>query len=160
MFRSKGDIDDTTMVKFEKKKGHEGQPGQQAHGGPHQVQPMQEDAPQHLPLHPMMHDYICGMANWAQATSAQLYVDNPYFGAELSLAAHQHRQRPLQSNAFERFGTEENMEHYFVDQRGRAQVREQRVRDNYVCGKTASEQRANDFYADIQGHSEDTEDEQ
>jgi len=71
---------------------------------------MQEDAPQHPPLHPMMHDCICGMANWAQDTSSQMYVDGPYFGAELSLAADQHRQRPLQSNVFERFGTEEIME--------------------------------------------------
>jgi hypothetical protein len=31
MLKSKGDIDDTAMTKFEKKKGHEGQPGQQAH---------------------------------------------------------------------------------------------------------------------------------
>jgi hypothetical protein len=161
MLKSKGDIDDTAIVKFEKKKGHEGPPVQQARGGPSQAQPMQEDAPQHPPLHPMMLDYICGMANWAQDTSSQLYVDNPYFGAELSLAADQHRQRPLQRNAFDRFGTEANMEDYFMDQRRRAGEREGRVRADFVRGKAASEQRANEFFAGLQGDLEATdEDEQ
>jgi len=52
---------------------------------------MQEDAPQYPPLYPMMHVYICGMANWASDTSSQLYVDGPNFGAELSLAVDPHR---------------------------------------------------------------------
>jgi len=82
MFKSKGDIDDTTMVKFEKKKGREGQPVQRARGEPSQAQPMQEDAPQYPPIHPMMLDYLGGMACWAQDTSSQLYMDDPYFGAE------------------------------------------------------------------------------
>jgi hypothetical protein len=34
MFKSKGDIDDTAMVKFVRKKGREGPPVQQARGGP------------------------------------------------------------------------------------------------------------------------------
>lgn len=72
----------------------------------------------------MMHDYIYWIVNLAQDTSTQLYVDNPCFGPEL-LAT--------DSNAFQRFETEENMESYFVvDQRGRSQVREQRVRDDYA----------------------------
>lgn len=149
MFNSKGDIDDTAMTKFERELARQGR------REPQQVQPMQEDVPQHPPLHPMLHDYICGMANWAQDTSSELYVNGPYFGAELSLAADQHRQMPLQGNAFERFGTEEAMETYFVDQRGRAQAREQRVRADYARGKAASEQRASQFYADIEGNSED-----
>jgi hypothetical protein len=120
MFKSKGKIDDTAMVKFEKKKGREGQQEHQADAGPSQAQPMQEDMPQHPPLHPMMLDYISGMANWAQDTSSQLYVDSPFFGAELSLAADQQRQRPLQSNAYQRFGTEDTMENYFIEQRRRA----------------------------------------
>jgi len=160
MFKSKGDIDDTTMVKFEKKKGHEDQEGQPTHGRSHTAQPMHEDAPQHSPLHSMMHDYICGMANWTQDTSSQLYVYDPYFGVELSLAADQHRQRPLQSNSFERFGTEELMENYFVDHRRRAQDSEQQVRTDYTRGRQASEQHTNDFYAGIQGHSEDTEEDE
>lgn len=124
MLKSKGDINDTAMVKFEKKKGREGPLVQRERGGPSQAQPMQEDARQHQPLHPMMLDYLGGMACWAQDTSSQLYVDGPYFGAELSLAADQHRQRSLQSNAFDRFDTEANMEDYFREQRRRAGERE------------------------------------
>ncbi|KEH41533.1 hypothetical protein MTR_1g052090 [Medicago truncatula] len=149
MFNSKGAIDDTAMTKFERESARQGR------HAPQQVQPMQEDAPQHPPLHPMLQDYICGMANWAQDTSSELYLDGPYFGAELSLAADQHRQMPLQGNAFERFGNEEAMENYFVNQRERAQARERRARADYACGKTGSEQRASQFYANIEGSSED-----
>lgn len=85
MFNSKGAIDDTAMTKFER------EPARQGRREPQHVQPMQEDAPQHPPLHPMVHDYICGMSNWARDTSSEIYVDGPYFGAELSLVVDQHR---------------------------------------------------------------------
>jgi len=49
------------------------------------------------------------------------------------------------------------MENYFVDQRGRARDREQRVRADYVRGRQASEQRVDAAY---EGHSEDTEDDE
>jgi hypothetical protein len=161
MLKSKGAIDDTAMVKFEKKKGREGPPVQRERGGPSQAQPMQEDAPQYPPLHPMMLDYLGGMACWAQDTSSQLYVDGPYFGAELSLAADQHRQRSLQSNTFDRFGTEANMEDYIMEQRRRAGEREGRLRSDFARGKAVSDQRVNEFYADLQGDPEATdEDEQ
>jgi len=52
------------------------------------------------------------------------------------------------------------MENYFVDQRGRAQDREQRVRVDYVRGRQASEQRADAAYEGMQGHYEDTEDDE
>jgi len=84
-----------------------------------------------------------------------MYVDDPYFGAELSLATDQHLQRPLQSNAFRRFGTEENMENYFVDQKGRAWDREQRVRADYARGMQASVQHTIDFYPEIQRQGDD-----
>jgi hypothetical protein len=155
ILKSKGKIDDTAMVNFEKKKGREGQQGHQANAGLSQAQPMQEDMPQHPPLHPMMLDYICGMANWAQGTSSQLYVDSPFFGADLSLAADQQRQRPLQSNAYQRFGTEENMENYFVEQRRRAGEREGRVRSNFARGKMASEQ-----MDDVADDDEETEEDE
>jgi hypothetical protein len=160
MLKSKGDIDDTAMVKFEKKKGHEGPPVQRERGGSSQAQPMQEDAPQYPPLHPMMLDYLGGMACWAQDTSSQLYVDGPYFGAELSLAADQHRQRSLQSNTFDRFGTEANMEDYIMEQRRRAGEREGRLRSDFARGKAVSDQRMNEFYADLQGDPEATDEDE
>ena len=98
----------------------------------------------------MMLDYLGGMACWAQDTSSQLYVDGPYFGAELSLAADQHRQRSLQSNAFDRFGTEANMEEYFMEQRRRAGEREGRVRSDFARRRAASVQSNNEFYAGLQ----------
>jgi hypothetical protein len=98
---------------------------------------------------------------FAQDTSSQLYMDIPYFRAKLSLETDQNRQRPLHSNAFKRFEIDqENMENYFVDQRGRAQVREQRVIDDYALGKLASEPRARDFYVDIHRQCMDFDDEE
>jgi hypothetical protein len=43
MLKSKGDIDDTTTVKFQRKKGRDEPPVQRERGGPSQAQPMQED---------------------------------------------------------------------------------------------------------------------
>lgn len=93
----------------------------------------------HAPLHPMLLDYMFGHANWMNEVSDQAMWNRPRFGQEFSEAVCLNRR--AMTGSFERFdGSEEAMDQYFDITRGRAQAREQEIRDDFAAGGARSRQ--------------------
>ncbi|AES79642.1 hypothetical protein MTR_7g070630 [Medicago truncatula] len=91
----------------------------------------------YAPLHPMMLDYMFGHAIWMNEVSAQEYWNRPRFGQEFTEAVCLNRR--AMTGSFERFdGSEEAMDNYFNVTRGRAQDREQEIRNDFAAGSRQS----------------------
>ncbi|RHN68972.1 hypothetical protein MtrunA17_Chr3g0119751 [Medicago truncatula] len=91
----------------------------------------------YAPIHLMMMDYMLWHANWMNEVSDQEMWNRPRFGQEFSEAVCLNRR--AMTGSFERFdGSEEAMDRYFDVTRGRAQDREQKIRDDFVVGGARS----------------------
>ena len=81
--------------------------------------------------------YIFGHCNWMNEVSDQEYWNHPKFGQEFTEAVRLNRRAITWS--FDCFdGSEEAMDQYFDVTRGRAQAREQQIRDDFVVGGARS----------------------